>query len=241
MANFTGWPQSYGAPLFESTTDPVTNVGDIARTADGRFFRYVKCGATATVAGKLYQAPAQDTAHHDMAPTATAIGSTTITVTLGASAVTANQYAGGLAVIDATPGEGYSYLISGHPAADASASLTLTLADPVQVALTTSSDVTITPNPYSGIIVTPANTLTGAVVGVATYIIDAGEYGWVQVGGPCGVLVGGTPAVGAAVVSPGDTAGEVVVDPANAAVVIVGSMMVTGADGEYNQVLLNIQ
>ena len=113
--------------------------------------------------------------------------------------------------------------------------------DPIQVALTTSSKVTLIKNPFNGVIQSPANTLTGSVVGAAVYPIAAGEWGWIQTGGTCGVLTGGTPAVGAAVVVPGDTAGEVVVDPANAAVQIVGTMRIVGRDGKVCPVFLTLE
>jgi len=109
------------------------------------------------------------------------------------------------------------------------------------VALTTDSDVTLSPNPYNGVIQAPATTLTGAVVGVATYIISDTEYGWIQTKGPAGVLLAGTVAVGAVAISPSGTAGAAITDPANASVAIIGSAMVTGASGEVNQVMLNIQ
>lgn len=242
MANgLTGHTQAFGQPLFVSASSPVTNVGTEAITADGRHFRYVQAGATATVAGSMYQTAAELVNHDHLTPAAAAIGATEITVTLGATAVTENQYAGGLLVVDSAPGEGYSYFITGHPAADASATCVFTIDKPgVVVALTTASEVTLTPSPYSKIIVAPATTLTGAVVGVAPYIITASEYGWIQTKGPCGVLVAGTPGVGVAVVSPGSAAGAVVVDGAAAATQVVGAMMVAGADGEVNQVMLNL-
>lgn len=242
MANFTGYPQSYGSPLFVSTTQSqLTNVGDLARTADGREFRWVKAGDTALVAGNVIQTAAELTNHDNLAVTATAIGAYEVTVSLGATAVTANQYAGGTLVVDTTPGIGYTYLIASHPAADLSTACVFTLSDPIQVALTTSSRVTLAPNPWSGVVQAPATTLTGAVVGVATYIVGAGEYGWIQTKGPCGVLCAGTVIVGAVAVSPSGTAGAVVTDPANASVVIIGSAMVATATGEVNQILLNIQ
>jgi hypothetical protein len=242
MANgLTGPSQSFGQPLFVSQATPVTNVGTEAITADGRHFRYVKNGATATVAGSMYQTAAELTNHDHLTPAAAAIGATTITLTLGATAVTENQYAGGLLTIDSAPGEGYDYFILSHPAADASATCVFTIDAPgVIVAITTASEATLTPSPYSAIVVAPATTLTGAVVGVAKYVIAASEYGWIQTKGPCGVLIGGTPGVGVAVVSPGSNAGEVVVDGAAAATQVVGAMMVAGAAGEINQVMLNL-
>lgn len=219
----------------------MTTLGTEAITADGRHFRWAKAGATATVAGSLYQTAAELTDHDNLACAAAAVGDLTITLSLGATAVTENQYAGGTLTIDTTPGIGYSYLILSHPAAALSTDCVFTIDRPgVQVALTTSSRGTLTPNPYSGIVITPATTLTGAVVGVSTYVIAAGEYGWIQTKGPCGVLAAGTIAVGAVAVSPCGTAGAVVTDPANASVVIVGSAMVATASTEVNQILLNL-
>jgi hypothetical protein len=243
MANLTGYSQSFGAPIFSSSTTPVTVPGDKGRTVDGREFVYCQAGAAgALVVGNVIQTAAELTNHDNLTPAAAAVGALTVTVTLGNTAATENQYAGGLLVIDTTPGLGYSYLIESHPAANASATCEFTIAAPgVQVALTTDSRVTLTPNPWKGVIQAPATTLTGAIVGVCTYPIGASEYGWLQVKGPCGVLAAGTIAVGAVAISPSGTAGAVVTDPANASVVIIGSAMVATASGEVNQILLNIQ
>lgn len=241
MAQLTGYAQSFGQPIFISQSTPVTVPGTKAMTADGREFVYCKAGASNLVAGNVITTAAELTNHDNLGVAAAAIGATQVTVTLGATAVTENQYAGGLLVVDTTPGIGYSYLIDSHPAAALSTACVFTLSDPVQVALTTDSRVTLTPNPWSGVIQAAATTLTGAVVGVATYVITAAEYGWLQVKGPAGVLCAGTVAVGAVAVSPSGTAGAVVTDPANASVAIIGSAMVATASGEVNQILLNIQ
>ena len=242
MANgLTGPAQAFGQPLFVSSATPQMALGTEARTSDGRHFRYALCGSTATVAGSLYATAAELTNHDHLTPAVAAIGATAISVTLGATAVTANQYAGGLLVVDSAPGEGYSYFIVSHPAADLSTACVFTIEAPgLIVAITASSEVTLTPNPYSKVIIVPATTKTGAVVGVATYIITASEYGWLQTKGQCGVLCAGTIAVGAAAVSPSGTAGAVVTDPADASVTIVGYALVAGASGEVNQVLLNL-
>lgn len=219
-------------------------IGTKMVTRDGRVFRYVKAGASALVVGNVIQAPAQITTHDQLTPAAAAIGATTITPTLDATnAVVENQYAEGWAVIDTTPGEGYAYPIASHPAAAASAAVALKLpADAkVQVALTTSSRVTLTPNPYKGVIQCPVTTLTGAIVGVAVAPIAASNYGWVQIEGACGVLIAGTPAVGAAVGVPATAAGAVVIDgAATSGLFVVGRMMVTGVDGKILPVLLSI-
>lgn len=243
MANgLTGPAQAFGQPLFVSSSTPVTSLGTEARTSDGRRFRYALCGSTATVAGSLYQSAATLTNHDNLALAAAAIGATQLTVTLGATAVTANQYAGGLLTVDTTPGIGYSYFILSHPAAALSATCVFTIEAPgVIVALTTDSRVTLTPNPYSGVIITAATTLTGAPVGVAPYIISASQYGWLQTKGPCGVICASTAIiVGALAVSPSGTAGAVVTDGAAASLAPIGSAMVAVATGEVNQIMLNL-
>lgn len=222
-------------------------LGMLATTGAGkdcRKFRYVKAGAAALVVGNMIQAPAQITDADQIAvQAAAAIGATAISVTTGATnAIVANQYAEGFAIITVTPGLGYMYKIGSHPAAATGATLVLTLGDgeTVQVALTTASKVTLVPNPYGGVIQSPITTLTGAVIGSAIYPIAASEYGWIQSGGPAGVLIAGTPGVGLAVVVPGTAAGCVVVDGAAAATPVVGWMMVTGVDGKVQPVYLII-
>lgn len=242
MAQLTGFASAFPQPLYSSSATAGCPPGTRAMTADGREFVYVLNGITATVAGKLYQTAAELTNHDNLTPTAaTAIGDLTITVTLGNTAVTANQYAGGTLAIDTTPGQGYTYLITSHPAALGNATCVFTIEQPgFIVATDTNSRVTLVPNPYSAVVVTPATTLTGAPVGVATYIIAASEYGWIQTWGPCSVLIDGAIATGACVTAPSSVIGAVLADPANAAVSIVGRMLVAGATTEYNQVFLTL-
>ena len=232
--NLTNHPTLSIQSLFASSTVQNHNLGDEMIDRFGRTFVYVKAGAAALVVGNAIQGPAQNTDHDQLTPAAAAAQATSITVTLGSAALTANEYAGGWAIIDTTPGLGYAYPIDSHPAADASATCVLTLPKdaPIQVALTTSSRVTLTRNPYKGVIQAPVTTLTGPIVGVAVYPIGISEFGWLGKNGTFGTLVAGTPAVGACVVSPGTAAGAVVVDPANAAVTVIGQMQVTGVDGK---------
>ncbi len=225
-----------------ATGTPSISVGTKGITRDGRRFVWAKAGAVNLVVGNVLQASAQIADHVSCAVTATALGATSIAVTPGATAGAANLYAGGLGIISVTPGLGYAYGISGHAAIVASTEFTLRLNadDPIQVALTTSSKITLVPNPYSGVIQSPVTTLTGAVVGVAVSLIPANGWGWIQISGQASVLVAGTPGVGLAVVVPATAAGAVVVDGAAAATQVVGSMMITGVDGTCQPVMLNL-
>ena len=94
-------------------------------------------------------------ANHDMdlVTAAAAQDATSITVTLGATAATLDQYKGGYIYVNDGPGEGQSFAIAGHPAADASATLALRLedGDDVRVALTSASLCGLMANPYSSV------------------------------------------------------------------------------------------
>lgn len=240
MANLGAHPSASSLTAFDSSATQTHALGDQMVDKYGRTFRYVKAGASALVAGNVIQSPAQVTTHQTMTPSAAAIGATSVSATLGiTNAVTADQYAGGYLVVDTTPGNGYAYVIKSHPAAAASAACVFTLDEPLKVALTTSSRVSLQANPYKGVIQTPVTTLTGAAIGVAVHPAAASEFCWIQTRGAAPTLVAGTPAVGNAVVVPGTAAGCVVVDGGIAATVVVGHLLSVGQDGKNVSVLIN--
>lgn len=230
--NLTMEPVALGPGAFFPSATPSHIPGQRGVDRLGRRYRYVRAGAVALVAGDVMQAAPQITAHTTAAVAAAAIGATSVVVTLGAVAAAENLYRNGLLIVDTTPGEGYSYAIDYHAAVLASGALTAKLSKdtPIQVALTTSSKVTLVRNLYDGVIQTPVTTLTGVAVGVAVYPIPISYYGWIGTGGIFSTLVKGTPGVGLAVVVPGTAAGAVVIDGAAAATQVVGAMAVTGAD-----------
>src|SRR5206468_3746399 len=122
-----------------SYSDARWPLGTRLQLQDGREFRFALAGGSALVAGNLQQAAANTANHQGINPAAAvAVGARAVTVTLGATAAAANEYAGGYLVVEGTAGQGYAYLVDSHPAANSGASLTLTLAagHSVQVALT---------------------------------------------------------------------------------------------------------
>lgn len=225
--------------LEESSTTQAT-VGSYMETADGRGFRYTKVGATATVAGKVYQSKALDATNDQPsgghAVAAAAIGDTAI-VTTATLTVTANEFQGGYIAVVVTPGEGYTYKIASHLAAT-TAVVTMNLEDPIKIALTTASRVIWVANPYNGVVLEPG-TPTGRIVGVAPTIITAAYFGWLQTKGVASVLFTGTGAAGKVVGSlTGGTAGSMA--PAIAATNIGGEHMATGITTEYSLIYLRI-
>lgn len=236
MPNIAGWPVAIGQEAWSSNAaaNKAHPLGQPGVTADGRFYRYCLAGATSLVVGNALQTRVEDVDHDNIAVRATAIGDKALLITTGASggALDADEYADGFAVIDTTPGLGYLYKISGHAAIAASTDGSLNLADneTVQVALTTSSKITLVANPYSKVIQHPVTTATGAPVGGCTYIITNAQYGWIQSGGPGAALIAGTPGAGQPVTTTGAVAGALTVHSAELS--SVAHMMVTGRDGK---------
>lgn len=213
-------------------------VGGRGVSGDGRSFRYILAGGTTLVPGTLQQAPAEITAHQNLTPAAAAIGATTVTATLGATAAALNFYAGGLLVVTVTPGQGYAYRIKSNPAAALSTSLTVTLDDAILIALTTSSRFDLVSNPYSNVIINPS-TATSAPIGLAVSPITNAQYGWLQVQGFGAVLADGTVTVGTDLVASNATAGAV--EALTGVQAVVANALTGIATTEYGAVKLLIE
>jgi hypothetical protein len=212
-----------------------TDLGALATTGDGRYFRYAQAGAVALVPGTLQQAVVEVTGNENLTAVAAAVGATQL-VSTSTVTVTANQYQGGWAMITVTPGQGYQYQIGSH-AAFTSAAPTFTLTDPIQVALTTGSRIDLVSNPYAGAIINPS-TATSLPSGVAIAATPISYYGWLQVRGVANVLADGTVVVGTSVCASNGTAGAV---EATAGVQALVGTAVTGiATTEYGAINLTI-
>jgi hypothetical protein len=243
MAKMRMPAEAIGQDDFVSSATQLHDFGWRAETDDGRVFRYCKAGAADLVAGNVIQGPAIVTTHLANTPPAVAAGATSFTYTPGGTLGTLNQYANGYLQVDTTPGNGFCYVVSGHPAFALSTAFTLTLKDPIQVALTTSSRVGLIANPYNGVIQAPQTTATGIIVGVAGYVITANQFGWLQTWGMASVLINGTPALGAHVLGiSATTAGSVDIETAAPLIVSqrIGVMAQIGVSTKNNFVYLKI-
>ncbi len=197
-----------GAPqdLYISTSIQQSDLGATMTTGDGRHFRYAQAGGSALIAANLLQSPAQIANHEQLTPTAAAativantgspasvsVGTNvypTLSVTLGGTAATVNQYAGGWAVVSVDAGSGgllgQQVQIISHPAqTSTSGVLVLTLGDQLFNKITASAKIDLVPNPYAGLIQCPATgSLTSGPAAVAVYPTTASYFGWVQVAG----------------------------------------------------------
>lgn len=207
MARITGPTIIAGRPIYTSQTVLPSGeaLGDVIDGSVGKRFVRVLNGASALVVGNVIQAPAISANFDDLViVNAQAVGDMQVTVTLGGTAVTVNQFQGG----SVTFSTGEERTIVSHAAQSSTTGNVILMLDaPLAVALTTSNTATMR-NLYGGVIQAPA-TLTGAVVGVAVYAIPASSYGWLQVYGEVGIKSDASSgAVGSAISNSASTAGD---------------------------------
>jgi len=237
----------YSQGLYEESSVAKERVGTIRKLDDGRVFIYTRAGAVALAAGKLCQAAIPVANHVNKAiAVAAAVGDKSVTVTLGATAATVNQYKDGFLYINDAAGEGYMYKVSGHPAADASASLVVQLYDGIRYALTTSSEYTLVASPFSGAIIHDSPP-TAVLIGIPPIAITANYYYWSQVKGMCIVLSDGTPAIGTVVIPSTSVDGSVATPVLTEGTPNtglnqqgIGALLNTGVDTEYKMIMLSL-
>lgn len=235
-----GAAEVIGQDLFTSSSTQQHPIGEMATTSDGCIYRYTKNGASAMVAGKLYQGAAEDTTNQqDLTVTNATLGDTSITTTTTVT-LAANLLAGGYLVVTAgTLGVGQTYRIKGNTAASA-AVVTFYLEDAVRVTMTGTCKVDVYPNPYAGVVVAPTSA-TGAPVGVAIHPVAASEYGWLLTHGPAAILAQGTVTVGDMIIPANTTTtGTVVAEGANTIDAGVGFALTGIASTEFGLAFFNI-
>lgn len=207
----TSLPLAYGIDPWGSETAQQLPLGAIGFDYYGNKYHYVANTSTLLVAGNLIQSVVQPSNFVDLAVQAAAPLRTTgnapgpnytVALTLGGTAVTSNQFAGGRFIVSVTPGLGTQYTIKNHDVqTNTSGTCNFTFYEPLAVALTTSSKASVVPNPYNGVVQSPTSP-TGFSVGIAIFAIPANtttpsvtNYGWVGCTGVFGALndnVGGT-------------------------------------------------
>src|SRR3990167_10747867 len=116
MSSFklSGTPQASQQDVYETSTTEQMPVGTLMVDSLGDKYRYILAGG-AVSAGHLVQAPApKTTAAHSVAVNTAEIGDTSVTITAGAEAITADEYNGGTLVVISGTAIGDSYPIVGN-------------------------------------------------------------------------------------------------------------------------------
>ena len=185
----TGVPVIYGINPHDTEAVPQHQLGSYGVTSDGRGYRYAQAGAAGCAAGALQMATDIETNHEDLAVNTFAVGDRTLTVTIGATAITVDEYEEGFVNITDGTGQGILYKIAHCPATAGSEDIVITLAEPIVVAAEAATTVTLVRNKYRDIL--PTDGTEGDLpVGVPNVAIAANYYGWVQTKGYCSILVG---------------------------------------------------
>jgi hypothetical protein len=220
-----------------------------------REWRYAQMGASAGVAGTLYQSEVPTSTWMTCTvDTARAAGATSISATLGGTnSVVIDEFNQGYVSIEDDAGEGHLYPIArAYAAGDANAAaahstaLTVALAPgySVQVALTTATTLSFFKNIYDEVIIHPSPA-TGLIVGVAMKAVTANYYCWLQVKGPASVLAEGTLVITEPVRASESTNGTVAALDYDEGSVgskrIVGYVMDIGATTEHATIDLTLQ
>ena len=238
--SLSGHVQLFASDTRDTGTSQLHPLGTMGATRDGRVYRYGEAGGADLDPGKLTVAATQVGNHANIAvQAAAAVGASQVTVTLGATAASANDYADGYLAVNDAAGEGIAYLVSGHPAADASADLVVALHEDLEVALTTSSEVSLIKNPMKDAVIS-ATDQADLPVGVPNVTIASGSFGWFQTRGVCGVLADEAVTAGLTVTIGTGVAGAVeALDGAGEP--DVGKALQAGVDTEYRVIYLHLE
>lgn len=256
------YPYAIGIPMgsekITTTTSLGRPLGTVGRTPDGRTFRWSLAGE-AIGAGQLTMQKA-GIANHDMdlaVQADAAVGATSISLTLGATEATIDQYGGGYLYTNDGAGEGHLYKIAepgsggtagrAHAAADASGTITVNLAgnDAVREAIGTSDTLGgLMENPYKDVEIYDANDIDGPPLGVAPGEVANDEYFWNQTNGVASCLMDNTTFVLGSAVEPSTaTDGAVTLHDVsgNTDRAPIGTVtLIVGASTDYGIVDLNI-
>ena len=173
---------------------------------DGRIFAHAKAGGTDLVGGCLTMSEDTIDNHDDSLelPSAVAAGATTLAITMGATAITKDQYAEGYLTVNADTAAGEVYKIQSNNSAGSILPATINLypSDGVITALASATtEVGLRTNEFMGLLLFKARTCVGIPAGIPPQDITADYYFWVQRRGVSGCLVGGTHVLGASLMA----------------------------------------
>ena len=202
---------AFGDEKVTSTTK-IRRLGTRGVLPDGRVFRWALNGGTAIEAGHVVQSGvvigASVHANGLTIVNATATGVSTITVLMATTNVAADYYADGYLTVDTSPGQGM-YVVKSNTVAASAANSEFTLQEKIRTAMTSGTTlVGFRANPYASVIIAPATTLTGALVGVTPVAMAIGAFGWLQTWGHALVNTDSAPIAGQRLVYVGASAGN---------------------------------
>ena len=173
-----------------TTTDKQDSLGALGTTGDNRLFRYAQVGAAQVAAGLCVNSPAGYISTTTTVPVTSAVtaspNSMSVSVTLGATAITQNQFAEGFLSVVSGSGAGAAYKVKGNTVGLPNGSATFYLNEPIAIALDTTSKVSLQVNPWSACVIgigTGSTNDNPKVAGVTVVTVPANNYCWIQTNG----------------------------------------------------------
>ena len=225
----------FSQSIMSTSTEQKEALGTLRVLSDGRKFRYCKNGAAAIEPGLLVMPVAESANHKDEdMPADASAGDSTIKITLGATAVEKDEYAGGfLSIYNATDDEdrGQQYEILSHPAHAGGGDLELTLVTPlVRDVPEDDTKLSLIRNRYKDVVVTTGDEVP--VTGVTVCNVAAGAYFWAQSGGVATVVAGtADPQIGQMAKCSDNGDAEVMAGVTASFIGVAQSTIATGAAG----------
>jgi len=205
----------------------------------GNIYRYIKNAAVDLAPGKIIVNADSDSDATNVTVARTyAAGAKEIIIDAG-NAIAADAFADGTLTVNDATGEGVTVVVAGNTVTTGAAEMTVTLKQPIPVALTIDvSEVTLQKNPWDSPVISIADQ-ADMPVGVPNVTITANYYGWVQTRGTCSVLFDEAVAKGFALTIGSSTVGAV--EAADAAgEPVLGVAQMAGVDTEYQPAFLTI-
>lgn len=238
----TGTPNIFGVDPYSGDATQMHPLGTVGAAENGDLYRYTWLAADVS-AGYLLVALGKEANHVNMAlSAAAAAGDRIVKPTLGATAVTANQYVEGWLIFNDNSPEGEYYKIIAHDASAAgSEAINVTLERPLSTAATTSSQVSLIYNPWNRPAVSQLIAERAAGVTVQDWDVSEKAYGWLKTKGMAALLADTTGwTKGYRITISDQVNGAGGVSDAGATMVDIGQGIDTGTATEFNAVWLSI-
>lgn len=230
----------------QGSTDKKQKLGVRHQDKYNRVFYYAYA-ATAVGRGKVARAAATIANHNSMSfAVAPAVGDLSVSVILGGTAATKDQYAEGWLTVNDGTGEGRTYHIAGHPAqTSTTGTLVVDLDEAIDTAGALSeANVDLQYNDYDELLPPADNAQAYIPVGVPIAVggLGTSEYGWVQTWGRCAVWHDEADAALGREITWGAGTGTGQIEDKDAATEPAFGFMgpVAGVDTEYQSVFLRI-
>jgi len=173
------------------TVDQKHRLGARYEDGFGRVYRYCHAGATQLEPALMTCCEAPHANQIEIVQTGytTSIGDTRITMLLTTgSGVVDGDLVDGWLIVNKVTGLGHAYGIASNTYITSDTVMSLELYDPIRVATTATSEMSVRKSLWKDLIVNAA-TPTGLATGVPNTAIPAAYYGWVQTKGPCAMTV----------------------------------------------------